>query len=273
MSGPALPLAFFRRTREGLLAGRVGDHAFLGLPAADGALRVAYGSAIAKALELWTPGDFYGVSRLVEGEAGFRAYVEEQAEHRRAPLMLERHSFRSKVPTPWGCSDFSCRYAEGVVRHSAPSHGGFQLDATRDALVHPAYRNGDGWDEEDCQWSKVAATFPNLFTGYERRCAHQTLRNSEPDAYELVNGVSLAPGESHVKDERKFERDHASDWIVISALPSAERRDFVDCVATIGGKRESKSERRFLVPSDEYEVGRFGFVIDPARHVACDGGG
>ena len=31
------------------------------------------------------------------------------------------------------------------------------------------------------------------------------------------------------------------------------------------------AERRFLVPSAEYNVGRFGFVIDPDRHAAYDG--
>ena len=273
MSGPALPLAFFHRTREGLLGAKVGDDAYLGLPAADGTLRVAYGSGIAKAPELWTRGDFYGVSRLVEGEAGFRAYVEEHAEHRRELAALPRVEFRTSTQTPWGRADFSRRYAEGVVSHSTPSHGGFQLDAARNALVHPAYRNLDGCYEEDSQWSKVAAAFPDLFTSFERRCADETLRNWEPDAYERVHGVSLAPGKSHVKDDRCFKQVHAADWIVISALRSTQRPGFVDCVATIGGKRDGTQERHFLVPSSEYEVGRFGFVIDPARHAAYDGAG
>ncbi|MBM3551942.1 MAG: hypothetical protein FJX45_09280 [Alphaproteobacteria bacterium] len=30
-------------------------------------------------------------------------------------------------------------------------------------------------------------------------------------------------------------------------------------------------ERRFLVPEAEYDPGRHGFVIDPARHEAYDG--
>ena len=88
-----------------------------------------------------------------------------------------------------------------------------------------------------------------------------------------MHGVTLAPGESHVKDERRFKCDHAKDWIVISALRSTQRPGFVDCVATIGGKRDGSREQRFLVPSSEYEVGRFGFVIDPARHAAYSGTG
>ena len=31
------------------------------------------------------------------------------------------------------------------------------------------------------------------------------------------------------------------------------------------------AERRFLVPSGEYEAGRFGFVIDPDRHQVYGG--
>lgn len=45
-----------------------------------------------------------------------------------------------------------------------------------------------------------------------------------------------------------------------------------EVIATIGGKRDERAEeRRFLVPSDDYDVGRFGFVIDETKHVAYDG--
>jgi hypothetical protein len=46
-----------------------------------------------------------------------------------------------------------------------------------------------------------------------------------------------------------------------------------EVVAVVGGNRKPGSdEHRFLVPSDEYAGrGRFGFVIDLARHVEYDG--
>jgi hypothetical protein len=44
----------------------------------------------------------------------------------------------------------------------------------------------------------------------------------------------------------------------------------VECVATLGGERRGK-ERRFLVSDAEYDPGRHGFVIDPARHETYDG--
>ena len=54
---------------------------------------------------------------------------------------------------------------------------------------------------------------------------------------------------------------------MISAITSKHVVGFAEVIATPGGKRGvGTEERRFLVPSDEYRVGRFGFVIDPARH-------
>ena len=44
-----------------------------------------------------------------------------------------------------------------------------------------------------------------------------------------------------------------------------------ECVATLGGDRRAAEQRRDLVPSDEYRPGRFGFVIDDARHRLYDG--
>jgi hypothetical protein len=82
----------------------------------------------------------------------------------------------------------------------------------------------------------------------------------------------LAPGESRTKDQRAFEAEHASDWIVVSAITSDQQKGFVECVATPGGKRGAGTEeRRFLVPAAEYEIGRFGFVIDTKRHAVYAG--
>lgn len=85
-------------------------------------------------------------------------------------------------------------------------------------------------------------------------------------------GTILAPGESRRKDHRAFEAEHAADWIVVSAITSEQQRGFVECIATTGGQRGAGAEgRRFLVPADEYEIGRFGFVIDPYRHAVYAG--
>jgi hypothetical protein len=53
---------------------------------------------------------------------------------------------------------------------------------------------------------------------------------------------------------------------VISAIRSDQDPGMTECVATLGGNRRGPEQRRYLVPSDEYDPGRFGFVIDEARH-------
>jgi hypothetical protein len=179
--------------------------------------------------------------------------------------------------TPWGKADYEKVYAEGIVFYGTPSHGGFKLDRERNAKVHPALRERGGFYEEDCAWAKVAFTFPNVFSEKDREAAIRTLKECYPDEYETVAGVILAPGESHVKDERLFLERHANDWIVISAIRSDQHPGMVECIATIGGRREQwgksdSAERRYLVPDAEYgRRGKFGFVIDPTRHALCDG--
>ena len=263
--------ASFHRTVEGALAARVAHIAFLALPATRDLLRVGYACGLASAPELWTRRDFYGHGPLVEGEAGFRAHVEERAQHYRQRQALGRREVQTRTETPWGPAQQSRIYGEGVTAHSTAGHGGFHLDATRNALVDPHWRNRDGWYEEDSEWAIVAATFPELFTTSERASAEDTLRHSEPDAYEAIRGVALVSGQSRVKDERSFKLAHAADWIVVAAITSSHAPGFVECVATLGGDRGSHAERRFLIAAAEYEIGPFGFVIDLIRHAAYDG--
>ncbi len=93
------------------------------------------------------------------------------------------------------------------------------------------------------------------------------MKDSWPDEWETIFKTVLQPGESWTKDRRAFEREHADDWIVVSAITCEHEKGFVEVVATPGRRRgEGTEERRVLVPSDEYRVGRFGFVIDADRH-------
>jgi hypothetical protein len=208
----------------------------------------------------------------VAGESAFDAVVEEQAEHQGEKAGLGRQEFRASASTPWGPSQGAIRYGEGVVFHSTSDHGGFHLAADRNAKVPPLLRNSGGWYEEDDAWSVVVVAWPDLFTGFERRQAEETLRHSWPDAWEAIHRRKFKPGESHVRDGEAFARDHATDWVVISALYSDHQPGFTEVIATQGGRRDPKAEeRRFLVPSGDYKVGRFGFVIDEARYAVYDG--
>jgi hypothetical protein len=250
----------------------VGENAYAMAPGRDGKHFLAHGWRIARPMPEWTRSDFFGHGGELADEAGFRAKVLEQAEHLREQRELGRREIAGGANTPWGPSQGGTVYAEGVTAHSTAGHGGFKLSAERNRKVHPMLRAAGGWYEEDEAWAIVAITFPHLFAALERRYAERTIQDSWPDAWEAISGTRLEPGESRKKDQRAFETEHAGDWIVVSAITSEQQQGFVECVATPGGKRGTGSEeRRFLVPSNEYNIGRFGFVIDPDRHVVYAG--
>jgi hypothetical protein len=79
--------------------------------------------------------------------------------------------------------------------------------------------------------------------GFERRQAEETLRHSWPDAWEAIHGRKLKPGESHVRDGEAFARDHAEDWVVISAIYSDHQRGFTEVVRHAGRASGSPSRR------------------------------
>lgn len=262
----------FGRSGDGLVVARVADTAFAMLPARDGRHYLATAWRISRPLTEWRRSDFYGDSGELADEAAFRTRVLENAEHQRERKMLGRVEQHSRAHTPWGASQGATVYAEGITAHSTAGHGGFKLSAERNRKIHPMLRATGGWYEEDAAWAIVAITFPQLFTSFERRCAERTIKDSWPDAWETISGTILQPGESHEKDRRAFVKAHAQNCIVVSAIISKHVGGFVETVATPGGKRgPGTEERRFLVSVDEYDVGRFGFVIDEARHQVYGG--
>ncbi|MFC3722002.1 DUF7007 domain-containing protein [Neoaquamicrobium sediminum] len=261
------PEVSFGKSADGLMVALVGDTAFAMVPCRDLRYFLATGWRLRRPMEAWRRDDFYGNSGDIADEDAFRARIAEKAENQRELRGLGRQDVRSTANTPWGPSQGATIYAEGVVAHSTAGHGGFLLSGERNRKVHPLLRVRGGAYEEDADWAIVAFTFPHLFTSFERRCAERTIKDSYPDAWEAITGTVLEPGESRKKDERAFLEKHAADWIVVSAITSEHEKGFVECVATPGGRRgEGTEERRFLVPAGEYNIGRFGFVIDPERH-------
>lgn len=262
----------FGRSADGMPVARVGDLFFAMVPAQDNQYFLASAWRVLRPLADLKRDDFYSHHGSVEDEAAFRNRMFEQAAHCRELQALARRSVRINCNTPWGASQGATVYADGIVSHTTAGHGGFKLSVARNATVHPMLRADGGWYEEDAAWAIVALTFPDLFTSYEQKCADKTVRDSWPDAWEAIHGRSLLPGESHGRDGQAFAHVHAGDWIVISALRSDHHPGMTEVIATIGGKRDERAEeRRFLVPSDDYAVGRFGFVIDETKHVAYDG--
>ncbi|RVC87945.1 hypothetical protein EN739_34160 [Mesorhizobium sp. M2A.F.Ca.ET.017.03.2.1] len=266
------PEVEFGRSAGGFFVARAGDTAFAMLPASNGRYYLATGWRIRRPLAQWTRSDFYGHCGQLADEAAFRAKVLEQAEHAREKRALARQEVRSTAQTPWGPSQGATVFADGVTCHSTASHGGFHLSPERNCKVDARLRAADGFYEEDECWAIVAFTFPDLFTSFERRSAERIIKDSFPDAWEEITGNVLAAGQSREKDRRAFEAEHAADWIVVSAIRADYKKSFVEVIATPGGRRGVGSdERRFLVPADEYVIGRFGFVIDHDRHVVYGG--
>ncbi|MHC2303466.1 DUF7007 domain-containing protein [Rhizobium mongolense] len=262
----------FGRSADDLSVARVGDLVFAMVPARDGQYFLASAWRIRRPLTELRRDDYYSHYGVIKDEAAFQVRMVEQAEHSREMRALDRQTARMNCSTPWGPSQGATVYAEGFVSHTTAGHGGFKLSSERNVKIHPTLRCAGGWYEEDAAWAAVPLAYPSLFSAYERKCADRTIRDIWPDAWEAIFRRPLAPGESHEKDRRAFERAHAGDWIVISALRSHHHPGMTEVIATIGGVRAAHAEeRRFLVPSDEYEVGQFGFVIDTARHSAYDG--
>nr|WP_261454262.1 hypothetical protein [Agrobacterium fabrum] len=262
----------FGRSADGLLVARVGDLVFAMVSERDGRYFLASAWRVSRPLADLTRDDFYSHHGTIEDESVFHARMLEQMEHSRALVRLARRSARIHCNTPWGPSQGATIYAEGVVAHTTAGHGGFKLSVDRNAQVHPILRSQDAWYEEDSAWAAVAVAFPDLFTGFEQRCAARILKDWEPDAWEIISGTRLALGESHTKDRRAFEQQHANDWVVISALRSHHHPGITEVIATRGGRRDhGVEERRFLVPSADYKAGCFGFVIDETQHAVYEG--
>jgi len=250
----------FGVTTDGHLAARVGDLAYVAIPAQDG-FRLASGWRTARPIGEWTRYDAFGSEGVVADETGFREHIEAIALDLTQRMALGRQESRVRISTPWGMS-------QGVVFHSTASHGGFKLDRARNAALPTALRIAGGFYEEDGDWARVTTGFPELFTDREKATAERILRDWEPDAWEAIYGRPLAPEESFVRDRQRFEREHVQDWVVIAAVNLDRYPGEVEAVATIGGRRDAGERRRFLVPKAEYRAGRHGFVVDLQLHRA-----
>ena len=258
--------AEYGTTADGLLAVRIDFLGLIAVPDGDGILIRSVLSASSKPIATWSEKDMFGRDGMVPKEAGFRAHVDATLHHFRQRAALGRERIAGSVDTPWGPSQSATRYADGIICYDVASHGGFHLDEKRNAALHAALRFDDGWYEEDCDWARVAAGYPDFFTDREQEMAERTLRDWMPEAREDFYGRPLDRSESHMRDRDAFERDHAEDWIVIAARLSRDRPGHVVATASLGGKRGAAETRDFLVPESEYARGRHGFVIDLERH-------
>lgn len=264
----------FGVSADGFPVARIGDTTLAMVPMADGsAAFLASAWRLTRPLSELKRQDFFGHDGRLKGEAEFRDRVFETARHKAELNALRREQVHMSCSTPWGASQHATIYANGIVFHTTSGHGGFHLSVARNVKVLEALRNVSGWYEEDADWAIVALTFPDVFTTYERTCADETIRNAWPVEWEQIHGRQLELGESWTKDKNAFEQEHFFDWVVTSAINSSHHAGMVEIVARRGSIGFGQDEeRRFLVPSAEYEMrDRFGFVIDEQRHTVHDG--
>src|SRR3546814_11807498 len=113
MSTDDVIAAVFGRAADGHLAARVEDIAFIAIPVKDG-FRIATGWRLTRPIDQWTATDAFGASAIVADEEGFRAHVEENAEHRRHLRTLGRREDRLRLSTPWGMAQSREISADGL---------------------------------------------------------------------------------------------------------------------------------------------------------------
>ena len=183
-----------------------------------------------------------------------------------------------KSRSPWGRVDHHSPIGDlGFHHHSTPGHGGIYVPPSMLAKMPAPYRNSDGWYEEDCEWAKVALSFPSGISERELDQARKTAINWFPKEFMQVTGISLNPEDSSTLAKELFHSVNQNNFIVICAMGSGPcfssqgRIDIpegmVGCHAVKGGHNDTgsyaESDTRWaLVSSAEYDTRSIhGFVL------------
>src|ERR1700736_4284791 len=97
---PASAGILFARTHDALLVAKVGDHAFVMMPGANGRYYLASAWRLCAPMEEWTRADFYSHGGELKDEASIRARVHENADHQRQRAALGRRGIRPPTTPP-----------------------------------------------------------------------------------------------------------------------------------------------------------------------------
>ncbi len=172
--------------------------------------------------------------------------------------------------SPWGRIQWLEHMATGIDSVDTAGHGGIKLSRERNAAMPKEFRQSGGWYEEDCEAAMPMLVFADDLGYDEKRKADLigVVKNWFPDEYEAVTGEIIPPGESHTKDERTFEREHANDMVTYSAIGNDDGT--VRVSACRGGRRAwslGADTYIYNVPAEEYEQrSQFGFIVDESRY-------
>lgn len=176
------------------------------------------------------------------------------------------------IESPWGRVQHGTKIADGMFVVSTAGHGGFKLSVLLNSMIPVAFRNDNGWYEEDCEAYKVVHFFPGLFQPDQVTRAAEALKHWNWQEWERHYGVALTDAESHMKADHNFKLAHKDSLLTISAYGDWHMyvpKGMVGVCASRGGSREYGVETRgFLVTKEEYdkrsENASGSLVIDPA---------
>ncbi len=174
--------------------------------------------------------------------------------------------------TPWGKADHKTPITRGINFYSTPGHGGYSVSKGLFAKMNPALASiGEAygsavWFEEDCAYAAVYLAFPEHFDASKIDCAHESIKNYFPDAYEAAFGVKVKAEESYVIRGREFEARNANNYVVKAAFGSWHENCPEGFVLVATKRASDGSEKAFLVPTTEYDARPGTFVIDTAKH-------
>ena len=176
--------------------------------------------------------------------------------------------------TPWGPSQGKTVLSLGIIQYSTAGHGGIHVCPSLNAQIHEAWREENGWYEEDCDWAVVAYHFPGAFKFAEVTSAIITLKNWQPHQYTKVTGQPVSLEESHTLLEEAFRAANINNMVCVSAVGDWHKGvppGMVGVTACIGGRNEHGHYggplRYFLVPAADYAGrGMQPLVVDPAKH-------
>lgn len=172
---------------------------------------------------------------------------------------------RGPSRSPWG----PVQHAERIGRFWSvytAGHGGILAPAEPNATVHPAWRNENGWYEEDCEWAIVAVTFPEDFPDPLRASAEETARNWFPVQYVKATGKSVDGSKSFTLREQANKVLRSCSYVVRAAWGPGLDGVPAGMVGVCAHRAVDEAEGWFLVPEQEYRQPGGFYVIDESRH-------
>jgi hypothetical protein len=162
--------------------------------------------------------------------------------------------------SPWGAVQHSEVLGTGVVGVSTAGHGGIKLDATRNKKVHPAWRNDDGWYEEDIEAEIVAWTFIELFPNASRDRVAAALKNWLPREYAAVTGEVVSMEDSFILRKEKFDEENKAKYVVRAAWGEWHENVPFGKVGVVARRESNGDEKYLLVDADEYQARNHQYV-------------